>query len=119
MKDKPMENEVDVDVDAVLALAALIRKVDGKHSLGAAALAEALLGHPDFLKVVAPLLLSERIEPLNPFYRQSRALQEAFYVLSDISDGEHETTDAATNLKWAEDRASEVLGLIISLTKHH
>jgi hypothetical protein len=64
MKDKPMENEVDVS--AVLALAALIRKVDGKHSLGAAALAEALLGHPDFLKVVAPLLLSERIDSGSP-----------------------------------------------------
>jgi len=61
MKDKPMEN--DVDVDAVLTLAALIRKVDGKYSLGAAALAEALLGHPDFLKVVALLSLSERIDP--------------------------------------------------------
>ena len=66
MKDKPMENDVNVDVDAVLALAALIRKVDGKHSLGAAALAEALLGHPDFLKVVAPLLLSERIDSGSP-----------------------------------------------------
>jgi hypothetical protein len=64
MKDKPMENEVDVS--AVLALAALIRKVDGKHSLGAAALAEALLGHPDFLKVVAPPLLSERIDSGSP-----------------------------------------------------
>jgi len=63
MKDKPMENEVDVD--AILALAALIRKVDGKHSLGAAALAEALLGHPDFLKVVALIKHTPHLNLLN------------------------------------------------------
>jgi hypothetical protein len=38
----------DPDVDHILALAAIIRKVDGKHDLGAAALAEAILAHPDF-----------------------------------------------------------------------
>jgi hypothetical protein len=38
----------DPDVDHILALAAIIRKVDGKHDLGAAALAEAILAHPGF-----------------------------------------------------------------------
>jgi hypothetical protein len=36
------------DVDHILRLAAIIREVDGKHDLGAAALAEALLAHPEF-----------------------------------------------------------------------
>lgn len=36
------------DVDYILTLAAIIREVDGSHSLGAAALAEAILAHPDF-----------------------------------------------------------------------
>jgi len=36
------------DADHVLRLAAIIRKVDGKHDLGAAALAEAILAHPGF-----------------------------------------------------------------------
>jgi len=34
------------DVDLIIALAAIIREVDGWHSLGAAALAEAILKHP-------------------------------------------------------------------------
>ena len=81
-----------------------------------------------FLDLVADLVEAGRevesrrsstVDPSNPFYRQSRALQEACYVLSDIADGEPETTDAATNLKWAEDQASEVMGLISSLTGHH
>jgi hypothetical protein len=38
----------DPDVDHILALAAIIREVDGKHDLGAAALAEAILAHPGF-----------------------------------------------------------------------
>ena len=33
------------DVDLVLTLAAIIREVDGNHSLGASALAEAILRH--------------------------------------------------------------------------
>lgn len=36
------------DVDHILQLAAIIREVDGSHSLGAAALAEAILAHPGF-----------------------------------------------------------------------
>ena len=36
------------DVERVLRLAAIIRKVDGKHDLGAAALTEAILAHPGF-----------------------------------------------------------------------
>jgi hypothetical protein len=35
-------------VGHILTLAAIIRKVDGKHDLGAAALAEAILAHPEF-----------------------------------------------------------------------
>jgi len=34
------------DVDLILALAAIIREVDGNNSLGAAALAEEILKHP-------------------------------------------------------------------------
>ena len=34
------------DVNLILALAAIIREVDGNHSLGAASLAEAILKHP-------------------------------------------------------------------------
>jgi len=37
---------IEPDVNLVLALAAIIREVDGNHSLGAAALAEAILKHP-------------------------------------------------------------------------
>ena len=33
------------DVDLILTLAAIIREVDGNHSLGASALAEAILSH--------------------------------------------------------------------------
>ena len=35
-------------VGHILRLAEIIREVDGKHDLGAAALAEAILKHPDF-----------------------------------------------------------------------
>jgi len=35
------------EADAVLSLAAIIRSVDGAHNLGATALAEAILSHPD------------------------------------------------------------------------
>ena len=35
------------EVDDILRLAAIIRRVDGNHDKGAAALAEAILGHPD------------------------------------------------------------------------
>lgn len=41
------------DTDAVLRLAAIIREVDGSHSLGAAALAEAILSHPAAREVFA------------------------------------------------------------------
>ena len=39
------------DVDLILALAAIIREVDGNHSLGAASLAEAILGHHSLISV--------------------------------------------------------------------
>ena len=35
------------EVDDILRLAAIIRRVDGNHDKGAAALAEAILSHPD------------------------------------------------------------------------
>jgi hypothetical protein len=41
------------DTDQVLNLAAIIRKVDGNHSKGAAALAESILDHPGFRAVLA------------------------------------------------------------------
>jgi hypothetical protein len=39
---------LEPDVDHILRLAEIIRDVDGKHDLGAAALAEAILAHPGF-----------------------------------------------------------------------
>lgn len=39
------------DVDLIDALAAIIREVDGNHSLGAAALAEAILDHYSIVEV--------------------------------------------------------------------
>ena len=41
------------DTDQVLNLAAIICKVDGNHSKGAAALAESILDHPNFRDVLA------------------------------------------------------------------
>jgi hypothetical protein len=41
---------VPPDVDHILRLADIIRAVDGNHDKGAAALAEAILSHPDFGK---------------------------------------------------------------------
>jgi hypothetical protein len=38
----------DPDVGRILRLAEIVREVDGKHELGAAALAEAILAHPGF-----------------------------------------------------------------------
>jgi len=35
----------ETDVDLIIALSQIIRKVDSNHSLGAAALAEAILSH--------------------------------------------------------------------------
>ena len=43
---QPQPEVVGPDTDSILALAAIIRAVDGNHSLGAAALAEAILSHP-------------------------------------------------------------------------
>lgn len=39
---------MEAPVEAIDNLAQIIRQVDGSHSLGAAALAEAILNHPDF-----------------------------------------------------------------------
>ncbi len=41
------------DVDLIIALAAIIREVDGNHSLGAASLAEAILEHPSITVQIA------------------------------------------------------------------
>jgi hypothetical protein len=46
---------IEPNTDQVLRLAAIIRKVDGSHRLGAAALAEAILSH------LAPIPVSERL----------------------------------------------------------
>ncbi len=47
-----MATPPELDADAVLSLAAIIRSVDGDHNLGAAALAEAILSHPDVTRVL-------------------------------------------------------------------
>ena len=44
---KSPETEDGPDVEHILQLAAIIRKVDGNNTLGAAALAEAILSHPN------------------------------------------------------------------------
>jgi len=41
-----MTNKLPKKVEHILILADIIREVDGSHSLGAAALAEAILDHP-------------------------------------------------------------------------
>jgi hypothetical protein len=43
----------EADVDDILRLAAIIRRVDGNHDKGAAALAEAILSHPEWRMVAA------------------------------------------------------------------
>ena len=44
--EKIEKQQASFDVEHVLNLAAIIREVDGHHSLGAASLAEAVLSHP-------------------------------------------------------------------------
>ncbi len=63
------------DTDQVLNLAAIIRKVDGNHSKGAAALAESILDHPRFRAVLA-------CEPAVPEGREPAA------VTGQLSDEE-------------------------------
>lgn len=46
-------DEEGPDVDHILRLAEIIRRVDGSHNLGAAALAEAILSHPGARAVLA------------------------------------------------------------------
>lgn len=46
---EPIKREESEDVDDILTLAAIIREVDGGNKKGAAALAEAILSHPDSL----------------------------------------------------------------------
>ena len=43
--DEPADDELPPRIGHILKLAAIIREVDGNHSLGAAALAEAILSH--------------------------------------------------------------------------
>lgn len=52
-------NSKEPSVDHVLTLAAIIREVDGNHSLGAAALAEAILSHPLFYEGVLKVPLGD------------------------------------------------------------
>jgi hypothetical protein len=52
------------EVDDILRLAAIIRRVDGNHDKGAAALAEAILSHPDSRwgrPAIGPVSVSERL----------------------------------------------------------
>jgi hypothetical protein len=43
--DERADDELPPKIGHILKLAAIIREVDGNHSLGAAALAEAILSH--------------------------------------------------------------------------
>lgn len=54
----PQIDPEDASIEAILDLAALIREVDGSHTLGAAALSEAILSHPDFGRVVTYFSIS-------------------------------------------------------------
>jgi hypothetical protein len=47
LEAKPEPQGPMPEVDDILRLAAIIRRVDGNHDKGAAALAEAILSHPD------------------------------------------------------------------------
>jgi hypothetical protein len=51
------------EVDDILRLAAIIRKVDGNHDKGAAALAEAILSHPGsrWSPALQPIPVAERL----------------------------------------------------------
>lgn len=52
---------IEPDTADVLRLAAIIRKVDGNHDKGAAALAEAILSHPDYRSTPRPVPVAERL----------------------------------------------------------
>jgi hypothetical protein len=53
-------------VGHIIRLAAIIREVDGTHSLGAAALAEAILSHPqiEMVPALAPAPTKEEVAEL-------------------------------------------------------
>jgi hypothetical protein len=58
------DDELHPEVDGILRLAAIIRRVDGNHDKGAAALAEAILSHPDSRwdrPAIEPVPVSERL----------------------------------------------------------
>lgn len=67
-----------------------------------------------FMNLVEDLLVSE----FDLTYRKARCLEEAVAALSDIAEGEPESSDAAVNLQWAEERASETLSLIGSVMRY-
>lgn len=84
-----MSDIADRDTSLVTALAAAIRQVDGSHSLGAAALAEALVERGVTVgdrKVYAPATLRSdgTVEPVtNPLDTQAKAEQELAGLLGD------------------------------------
>lgn len=86
-----MPETVDDAADLITALAAVIRQVDGSHSLGAAALAEALVEHgvrfeDPQLRVYAPatMLRDGTVEPVtNPFNTRAEAEEELAGLLGD------------------------------------
>ena len=61
-------------VGHILRLAEIIRNVDGSHKLGAAALAEAILSHPDW-PLVAP------IDALKPLLTDDELVERATCAL--------------------------------------
>jgi hypothetical protein len=86
----------DPDVDHILTLAGIVREVDGGNHLGAAALAEAILAHPDFSGChdgPAALPAPDHLnligfafgrEPWATWLRQGGCLESAHCELSDL-----------------------------------
>ena len=74
---------VGPDTDDVLRLAAIIREVDGNHDKGAAALAEAILCHPNYGSAPRPIPVAEW--PPEPTLRE-KALESLSFLSGNPGD---------------------------------
>ena len=86
----------DPGVDHILRLAAIVREVDGKHDLSAAALAEAILAHPGFSGCHdGPVDPAAQGEVGNPWQPIETAPRDGTWVL--LSGGECEFNEESDN----------------------
>ena len=78
MTDHPLTTELDVNL--ILALAAIIRKVDGNHDLGAAALAEEIIrawnADSDEFNTWDALGTDEKVKHAKAFYNEKPHQQQ-------------------------------------------